>query len=331
MDYIFYMGTLCAVENEVGLYRANISTAMEAGLASRIKGAIVSFFKLIGGLFKRVATNVSSIITRIKNKLKKKKDDKKQPPIEVKNEDEAKSKIDELTQKAKDYESKIEELQNRIKEMSDTEEQRIKNLRDIYEKQIRKYEHDLVQTRSQRDNYKTALNTLASGTKITAENKDSLNSALADMMKQGSSTINIVLREARTLNNIKTMQDAMSHFRSRYFQAPDASNLDKFMEYVKVYADERKKIGKTDDKDINKMDIDVCMFFGENINRIRDCGSIYENVARIIEKIPDAEDFIVEKVDYDKAMRNMNLAQGFNSMAATAFSKAAMLVGESLQ
>ena len=101
MDYIFYMSTMCAVENEIGCYNGT-STAMEAGLGSRIKEAIVSFFKMIGGLFKRIATSISSGISHIKSKLKKKKPEKSdQIPTDVKTEDEAKAKIEELEEKAK--------------------------------------------------------------------------------------------------------------------------------------------------------------------------------------------------------------------------------------
>ena len=166
----------------------------------------------------------------------------------------------------------------------DKEDKHVESVRSYYSKQLEKYESDLNETRNQRNSYKAAMTVLVSSSKITAENKDSLNSAIADMTKEGASIITTVLRNARSLSNIKTMDDAIKYFNSRYFEVPSAAMLDTFTDYVKEYSIERKKIGKVDDRAINKMDIDVCMFFGENIGRINDCARIYTNIANILEK-----------------------------------------------
>lgn len=329
MDYIFYMSSMCAIEAEVSSYHNSIEEAMESNIVSRAKGSIISFFKMIGGIFKRIIGIISSAVSTLKSKIKKRKSSKpSQSSVNVKDEDDAKAKIEELDHKAEDYEAKIRSLEAKIKDMEENSEKKMEETRKKYSKLLGDYERDLNFTREQRNNYKAALNNLVSSTKITAENKNELNAAMANVMKAASEIVGSSLRDARSASDIRDIYGAVKYFNSKQFIAPDNSKLEKLLDYAKEFADERQKIGKTSNQDIGEMDMKLAIFFGETIsNRLSQCQSIYARISNILEYSPihpddaDQADYI-DEADYNEAMRNLKLSSGYVTKTIEAFTKA---------
>lgn len=136
MDYIFYVGSMCAIENASYIDPLN-DYAMEASDGNGVKGTIINFFRIIGQLFMRagraIRQAVHNIITKLKSKKSKSSDDR----------------IKELEEKQKAYEDQIAKLKKQIDEKSGD----ASNLR----AKIKSLEIDVKRLTEQRRNYRAGM------------------------------------------------------------------------------------------------------------------------------------------------------------------------------
>lgn len=136
MDYIFYMGSMCAIENASYIDPLN-DYAMEASDGNGVKGTIINFFRIIGQLFMRagraIRQAVHNIVTKLKSKKSKSSDDR----------------IKELEEKQKAYEDQIAKLKKQIDEKSGD----ASNLR----AKIKSLEIDVERLTEQRRNYRAGM------------------------------------------------------------------------------------------------------------------------------------------------------------------------------
>lgn len=324
MDYIFYMSTLCAMENEVSKSQED-SVAMEAGLFGKIKTAVVSFFKMLGGLFRKASSSLATAISRIKSKIGRKgkqSSEAQKPTVEVKSEDEAQAKIAELEEREKKYQDQIKGLQTKLGEMQQSEEDRMAEVKKKYSESLGKYERDLETTRQQRNAYKDALLVLRSSSKVTAANKDELNGMLTILMNKGSTLVSNLLRSANTASNARTMEAVIKTYATKHMTMPLDKEVDTFLDAAEEYAYERKRIGATDDKDIKKLDFDVIQFLNESRTKIESCASSFEKASKILAQIPDSPDINVQQEDFDQATKNMQAFQNYTTKMLASYVKA---------
>ena len=319
MDYIFYMSSICAVENEIASSLGNNEAMESNNIGARIKNAIISFFKTIGRIFLNIGRSIKSIASSIKNKILKKSKNTRQTPVKVESEDEAKSKINDLEEQIKKYQDQIEALKN---DMTAKDRKYEKDLAKVYSKnhdEIDKYREKILILTRERDNYESALSTLSRSQKVTSEDKNELTAALTRLIDAGSTMISRTSSIETKLAGIKTLSSIVPTLKYMY-QNSDSNVIEKFESAAEDYIEIRRKIGPSDTYDqLSKMDIQLSMFLSEASNTIMHAGSTFTNVSNLLDKVAISEDVYVEQDDYDKAIKTMNAIQTSNNKMLAAF------------
>lgn len=182
MDYIFYMGSMCAIENASYIDPLD-DYAMEASDGNGVKGTIINFFRIIGQLFMRagraIRQAVHNIITKLKSKKSKPSDDK----------------IKELEEKQKAYEDQIAKLKKQIDEKSGD----ASNLR----AKIKSLEIDVERLTEQRRNYRAGMRASFTANENPNDHTD-FRRAANDLINSGTILLN---RCARDLTKFKSTRE----------------------------------------------------------------------------------------------------------------------------
>lgn len=228
MDYIFYMGSMCAVENVSYIGHLN-DYAMEASTEYGIKNKIMSFIHTIAMLFKRVGRIIKqaihNVITKLKSKNPKSKD----------------KRIKELEEKEETYREQIAQLKKKLEEKSEDATKlraEIKSLDIEVERLVeeRKNYHRGLST-SIKNNSESGFNTTLKGIEsdVISASVDLMN-RYARALTQFKSTneVGVILNFIkhsnsnmdRSIENFKDASETYIHALNKLYESNDLSSSD---------------------------------------------------------------------------------------------------------
>lgn len=281
MDYIFYMGSMCAIENASYIDPLN-DYAMEASDGNGVKGTIINFFRIIGQLFMRagraIRQAVHNIITKLKSKKSKSSDNK----------------IKELEEKQKAYEDQIAKLKKQIDEKSGD----ASNLR----AKIKSLEIDIEKLNAQGKNYRDAMN---AGYRVN-ENPNYINDI--KNYANGFISLGTIL--------VNRCANELTKFKSTSEIGPIIHSLNKTEFVINAHIEEFKEESEGYIRALNKIDVitpDISHSIQEVskfLNKIGDKLETYSNLMTSIAKnLSNASSDISDKEEFKQAQTNITHIQ----------------------